>query len=45
KAIGFSLTLMSVSKVDNDTNEWSVLTELKQFMSSDYLLAGLGYDP
>ncbi|EGH99901.1 filamentous hemagglutinin, intein-containing, putative, partial [Pseudomonas amygdali pv. lachrymans str. M302278] len=22
-----------------------VLTELKQFMSSDYLLAGLGYDP
>ncbi|MET4005637.1 Filamentous hemagglutinin, intein-containing [Pseudomonas syringae pv. aptata] len=22
-----------------------VLTQLKQFMSSDYLLAGLGYDP
>ncbi len=34
-----------MSKADNDTNEWSVLTELKQFMSSDYLLAGLGYDP
>ncbi|RMT58907.1 Filamentous hemagglutinin, intein-containing, partial [Pseudomonas syringae pv. theae] len=34
-----------MTKGDNNTNGWSVITELKQFMSSDYLLAGLGYDP